>query len=118
MIAFVVVLVLLKTAERLGDVPGDRRFFRNYQCFSHALSDIYTLSLRTANRVQVGGTWLMRLDLSKDSFWRRAQGVCFGTRLVMRDPWKVKHRTGPGSGAFGCELKSRSRSPPNESGRG
>src|SRR5712692_3824404 len=35
-VAFKVVVLLLKTAERLGDVAGDGRFFGDYQRFSHS----------------------------------------------------------------------------------
>ncbi len=36
-VAFVIVVVLLETAERLGDVAGDRRFLRNDKRLTHSL---------------------------------------------------------------------------------
>ncbi len=35
LVIFVEVRVLLKLAERLGNVPGDRRFFGDDECFAH-----------------------------------------------------------------------------------
>ena len=32
-----VIVVLLKLAERLGDVAGDGRFFRDDECFTHLM---------------------------------------------------------------------------------
>jgi len=37
LVIFVEVRVLLELAERLGDVSGDRRFFRDDECFAHLL---------------------------------------------------------------------------------
>ena len=37
MIAFVIIVVLGKTAQRLGDIRSDRRLFSDDQCFAHAI---------------------------------------------------------------------------------
>jgi hypothetical protein len=37
LVIFVEVCVLFELAERLGDVPGDRRFFRDDKSFAHLL---------------------------------------------------------------------------------
>src|SRR5216684_4820514 len=39
-VAFIIVVLLLKPTERLGDVAGDGRFFGDYQRFSHSHFEI------------------------------------------------------------------------------
>jgi hypothetical protein len=46
LIAFVIVVLLGKTAQRLGDIPGDRRLFSDDQCFSHAIRVFHAPSHR------------------------------------------------------------------------
>src|ERR1035437_181378 len=42
MVAFVKVVYLLESAERLGDVAGDGRFLRNDECFAHLCASACT----------------------------------------------------------------------------
>src|SRR5260370_9112686 len=54
MIAFVVVFVFLETAQRLGDIAGDRRLLGNDQSFTHVTCS-YLHPARIASKC--GASW-------------------------------------------------------------
>ena len=48
LVILVVIRMLFELAERLGDVPGDGRLFRNDKNFTHAMSKLLSCAMPVA----------------------------------------------------------------------
>ena len=72
-VALVEVILFLETAQRLGDVAGDRRFLRDNQCFSHSVGRLLQPIPLPAQHLVDGG-WLSDERTSLCVFQTRGAG--------------------------------------------